>query len=189
MKRAAAGQTKQGIGLQSPFGQLMSTIEGMRAFTGWGCSRKEEEVPACREDEISAFSSYGNNYLGMAEQKFVDTLCHQVQLGANVKCIHSSGSAAWDEERQRQFSVWVDPTLDLVLAPRSPLQQYIKTFYGKQKAIANFFGHAAKLNDEKKPSYGGTRAVCVGFWLFGRHECSGRNMEFSWEQRPETLRK
>ena len=68
-----------------------------------------------------------------------------------------------DTERGRPFSFWVDPTLDLVLAPRSPLQQYVKTLYKKQKAIAKFFGHAANLNDATRPQYGGTRATAVGF--------------------------
>ena len=69
----------------------------------------------------------------------------------------------YDAERDRTFTNWVDPTLDLVLAPRVPLQRYVKTFYQKQKAIAKFFGHAANVNDETRPQYGGIRAVVVGF--------------------------
>ena len=91
MKRVA-GQGAEGMGVQTPFGQLMNTIKGMRVFTGWGCSRKDDdgEVSSTRDEE-NVSSSYGNNYLGMSEQKFVDTLKTEIQCEAHVKCVHSRG--------------------------------------------------------------------------------------------------
>ena len=91
----------------------------------------------------------------------------QTVKSANCTVILVSLSKVHDAERQKPFLTWVDPTLDLVLAPRLPLQRYVKTFYEKQKAIAKFFGHAANLNDENKPQYGGIKAVVVGF-RFGK---------------------
>ena len=92
--KKAGGQGAEGMGRETPFGQLMSTIKGMRGFTGWGCSSRTKdddgEVSSTRDVEESApASAPSHNNLGMAEEKFVDTLKTEIQCEAHVKCVHS----------------------------------------------------------------------------------------------------